>query len=154
MQLKPFNCISQKQTERNETKPNPTKRNRIMSRLTQILDDAINAELLADAELSGTIYPVDFDQVWQLLGYPNRSSAARCVIAQLIEGVDYIALKNHAAIKKCKSTEPLQKIMLTVQGCIFFAAIAKTEQGRNLRRYYVAKQCNRNAMLEHLYEAS
>ena len=125
-----------------------------MSTLTQILDDAIKAELSADSDLSGTIYPVDFDRVWQLLGYPNRHSAARCLIAQLIEGIDYIALKNYAAIKKCKSAEPLQKIMLTVQGYLFFAVLAKTEQGRNLRRHYVSNQRNRSTTLEQLYEAS
>lgn len=117
--------------------------------LAQVLDSAIDAQYL-----EGRIYTVDFDQIWEALGYQNRSSAARCVLYNLIQGTDFISMKNHEAVKNWRSKDPLQKIWLTVEGFVLFGLLAKNEQGRNLRLHYIKRQQLATTALERAYNVS
>lgn len=119
------------------------------NKLAQILDSALTAQ-----NSEGRIYTVDFDEVWELLGYPNRSNAARCVLFNLIQNTDFISVKDHAAIKNWRSNSPLQKIWLTAEGFVLFGMLAKNELGRNLRLHYVQQQQQTSTALERAYNAS
>jgi phage anti-repressor protein len=97
-----------------------------------------------EAEKIGVRFPVDFDDIWQPLGYSRRNNAGRRLIADLIEGHDYLLLKSEQPDNH-KDLSPQQKgaiasevkYKLTVEAFKMFAMAARTQQGREVRKYFI-----------------
>lgn len=97
-----------------------------------------------EASKAGVRFPIDFDDVWEALGYSRRDNAGRRLIADLIEGHDYLLLKNEESDNR-KGLSPqeratqkiLVKFKLTVEAFKMFAMAARTQQGREVRKYFI-----------------
>ena len=97
-----------------------------------------------EAEKTGVRFPVDFDDIWEALGYSRRNNAARRLIADLIEGHDYLLLKNekpdnHKGLspQEKAAQQTLIKFKLTIEAFKMFAMAARTQQGREVRKYFI-----------------
>lgn len=104
------------------------------------------AEIVEFAIRSQKHYAIDFDEVWKLLGFNHRNLAARKVTHNLVENYDYL-LRHQPENKK----QP-QVILLTLEGFKAFAAIAQTEQSREIRRYLVLREAKIVSSLKRLYK--
>lgn len=96
-----------------------------------------------------TEFPVDFDLLWQGLGYSTKASALRGFErSRLIEKQDYIILTNVESVnhkgfsaQEKAAAARLKKIMFTVDAAKAFCMMSETEAGKIVRSYFL--QCER-----------
>lgn len=125
-----------------------------MSILTQnFVFDALKAER------DGIEFPIDFDNVWRPLKYSTKSNAKRALQKGLIEGEDFIICDdpdNHgvSSVQELGAKTATEKILLTVDGFKHFCLMARTEQGRQTRRYFIETEKAYRAQLERLLLAT
>ena len=92
---------------------------------------------------SGERYPVDFDEVWQWVGYAKKQNAVELLKTNFEEQLDFLP-------QKVKSTggRPLQGYCLTVDCFKAFCMMAGTERGKEVRKYYLAVEKALAAMMK------
>ena len=84
-------------------------------------------------------FPVDFDDAWKWLGYGRKNNALAKLIADgFEEDIDYISAEKGAE----KSHGNSANYSLTVDCFKHFGMMAKTEQGKEIRRYFL--QCEKS----------
>jgi phage anti-repressor protein len=98
------------------------------------------------SEQEGIKFGIDFDEVWEVLGYRNRNQAGRRLIAQLIHGYDYIKYLTPSSKK-----QP-QKYLLSIEGFRALAMVANTYQGRTVREFFVNLEVEIKQDLERIYK--
>lgn len=89
------------------------------------------------AEQEGERFPVSFDTAWMFAGYARKDNAKRKLTAGtsgLIEGVDFAFLNSAEWTKDGRSSD---LIMMSCDAFKQFCLMAKTEQGRNIRLYFI-----------------
>ena len=96
---------------------------------------------------SGNDYPVDFDEAWQWLGYATKQKAEKKLKQNFEEGIDFnlnqtVKVQTEGARQVSR---PYTEIMLTVDCFKSLGMTAGTEQGKQIRKYFlecekVAKQ--------------
>jgi len=79
-------------------------------------------------------FPVDFDLAWLWLSYSTKGNAKRC-LARFREGKDFIR------VDKISETKPIQCFWLTVDCFKSLAMMAQTDQGDQVREYFL--ECER-----------
>lgn len=125
-----------------------------MSILTQdFVFDALKAER------NGSQFPIDFDNAWVELGYSTKGNAKRALQKGLTEAEDFIIYDkpdNHKgfSVQKLGAKAVTEKIFLTVDGFKHFCLMARTEQGRQTRRYFIETEKAYRAQLERLLLAT
>jgi phage anti-repressor protein len=93
---------------------------------------------------------VDFDWAWQLLGYSRKDSAKRTLVSYFEAKFDYFvqlpeespALPHdifHIEVENSKPGRPAEKIYLTVECFKEMGMLAKSEEGKQIRKYFL--QC-------------
>jgi anti-repressor protein len=98
---------------------------------------SLAAELLESSEG----FPIDFDVAWQWLGYTRKDNAKRAFLnAGFIEGIDYLI---HEELPTASFPRPEQKISMTVDCLKNWGMLSGTEQGKNVRKYFI--DCERVA---------
>lgn len=83
-------------------------------------------------EMQGIQFPVDFDVAWKIAGYSTKQKAKN-KLKYLTEGEDF--LTNRA--KTSTGGRPSQLIQLTCDALKHFCLLAETEQGRQIRQYFI-----------------
>jgi anti-repressor protein len=97
--------------------------------------------LAADLCESVEEFPIDFDMAWQWLGYTRKADAKRALLnAGFVEGID---LRITAQLPTASVPRPGEKISLTVDCLKSWAMMSGTEQGKNVRKYFL--DCERVA---------
>ena len=97
-------------------------------------------------------FPVDFDLAYHWIGYTRKDSAKKKLVRNFEKGFDYcvatdvefrqVAVKSKIKeIQRKKAVKPLEKIFLTIDCFKELAMLAGTDQGRNVRKYFI--QCER-----------
>lgn len=95
------------------------------------------------SERDGSQFPIDFDLVWAYLKYSTKGNAKRALTKGLVEGEDYLIISdnpdNHAglSVQEIGSKAVEEKIYLSVDGFKHFCLMARTEEGRHTRRYFI-----------------
>lgn len=94
-------------------------------------------------ELSGAIvksflesneeFPVDFEDAWKWIGYSSKQAAKKKLSNNFEEGVDYLS----KWIKTPSGGRSSESIKLTIDCFKSLAMMAGTEQGRNVRKYFL-----------------
>lgn len=85
-----------------------------------------------EQERGGESFPVPFDNVWAMAGYSRKSVALRH-FPKLEEGIDFCT-------DRCKTTgrgRPRKVYRLTTDALKHFCMMAGTEQGRQIRQYFI-----------------
>lgn len=77
-------------------------------------------------------YPVDFDDAWEWLGFANKASAKRKLSSFVID-VDY----STETLKNPSAGRPSESIRLTVEAFKMMGMMAGTEQGKQIRKYFL-----------------
>ena len=81
-------------------------------------------------------FPVDFDLVWQWIGYSRKDSAKRTLENAGFElGQDFQVI--HINVDNSKGGPKERKIMLTIDCFKSFCMMAGTEKGKEVRKYYI-----------------
>lgn len=112
-----------------------------MSILTQ---DFVFAALDSQEE-----YPIDFDDVWQGVGYSTKQKALERLIATHTEGLDFLTL----GLKSSTGGRPRASIGLTVDSFKSFCMVAETEEGRKVRQYFIQIEKAYRTQLEAQFQA-
>ncbi len=85
-------------------------------------------------------FPVDFDDLWQWCGYSRKDNALVVLQREMLESIDFsTSLKSQGIF----GTKPTTKYYLTIDATKMFAMMAKTEKGREVRKYFI--QCEKIA---------
>lgn len=83
-------------------------------------------------EQEGIKFPVDFDTAWQIAGYARKDIAKR-KLDKLIEGSDFSTDKR----KNGQRGRSREIINLTCDAFKHFCLLAETEQGKEIRQYFI-----------------
>ena len=93
-------------------------------------------ELAQDFIQSGDRFPVDLAEAWEWLGYSRKDSAKRALLnAGFIEDQDF-----HISVEATTtgiSAIVNEKVLLTIECFKMWAMMAGTEQGRQVRLYFL-----------------
>jgi phage anti-repressor protein len=91
--------------------------------------------------------------VWFDLGYSKKSNAVRRMKKVLVEGVDFCSDVSQSPT----DGRPSDDFLLTIDGFKHFCLLAETEEGRNIRQYFIdierAYRLQLERQLEGLYAA-
>jgi phage anti-repressor protein/phage antirepressor YoqD-like protein len=99
------------------------------------------------AESEGESFPADFDLAWKMAGYYDKSTGKRKLTSQssgLIVDEDYVIKKGKAILGQstesglCGRSSDL--IYLTCDAFKHFCLLAKTQQGRSIRQYFIESE--------------
>jgi len=90
-------------------------------------------------------FPMDFDDAWQLLGYSTKASAKRKLLKHFEQGFDYVRFNQKVESDNHSSFSPqelatlalVDKIMLTANCFKSMGMMAGTEQGKEVRNYFL-----------------
>lgn len=80
-------------------------------------------------------FKVNFDDMWQWVGYSTKANAKRTLETNFEEELDFIILDE--ATTTGISANPKQSIFLTVDCAKQFAMVAQTENGKVVRKYFL-----------------
>jgi len=81
-------------------------------------------------------FSIDFDGLWQWCGYSSKQKAKNRLLRNFEESLDYSS-KWLKATTTGISAVKVEKINLTITAAKEFAMLAQTEQGREVRRYFI-----------------
>ena len=82
-------------------------------------------------------YPVDFTDAWQWLGYTRKDNALRVLKANFQEHFDYSSLKRDTGKSSGGMRKPSIDYYLTSDCFRLLAMLAQTDQGKQVRLYYL-----------------
>jgi len=83
-------------------------------------------------ERNGVQFPVDFDIAWQLAGYSTKQKAQN-KLKYLKEGEDFLTDR----LKTSTGGRPGKLIEMTCDALKHFCLLAETDEGRNIRQYFI-----------------
>lgn len=93
-----------------------------------------NIELAQSLLDSPDQFPVDFEQAWQWLGYTRKDSALKTLKNYFIFGEDFALRQSAEWTRDGRSSD---FYVLTTNCLKEFGMVAKTEQGRLIRKYFL-----------------
>jgi anti-repressor protein len=84
-------------------------------------------------------YPVDFDDAWVWVEYSRKSDAKAKLVADFVEGVDYILrnIPQNSDTSNRGRGRPPKDIRLTVDCFKQFCLMAGTARGKQVRLHYL-----------------
>lgn len=85
-----------------------------------------------EQERNGTHFPADFDIVWKIAGYSSKQKAKN-KLKYLKEEVDFLTDR----MKSPNGGRPSELIEMTCDAVKHFCLLAETEEGRNIRQYFI-----------------
>jgi phage anti-repressor protein len=100
-----------------------------MSQLNFDLNTALT--LLDSAEQ----FPVDFDRAWQWIGYKQKVDAKQFLIKNFQLDMDYAMLQPE--LPTASNPRPKEQIRLTIEAFKMWGMMAGTEQGKQVRKYFL-----------------
>ena len=108
-----------------------------------------------ESEKTGNTFPIDFDDVWETIGYSRKDAAKRALVnSRLKLDVDYHLHRSVEMVKREQGggVQP-EKIYLTIDGFKQFCMLADTEQGAEVRRYFIDVEKTYRTQLEATFNA-
>jgi hypothetical protein len=101
-----------------------------------------------DAEKNGNQFPINFDDVWETLGYSRKDNTVRALLNSRVNTSPYILIKE--GINKNAGNEYL----LSLDGFKIFCLSAQTSEGQEVRKYFIAGERTYVQSLERQFAAS
>ncbi len=103
------------------------------------MNNIVKQEILSQLE-SEEQFPVDFDIFWKWLEFSSKGNAKRAFEkAGFIMGQDFdhIIISDNMVKRSQGGGVQLEKLMLTIDCAKSFAMMARTEKGREVRKWYL-----------------
>lgn len=95
-------------------------------------------------ERNGERFPVDFDAVWEVIGYATKASAKR-KLKRFKKNVDFSTPK----LKSSGGGRSSEVILLTCDAFKHFCLLAETDQGDAIRQYFIECEKRWNLVQQH-----
>lgn len=95
--------------------------------------DSLNPALVFALLKSSELFPIDFDDAWQWVGWTRKSTAKEILISNFVESVDFC----RKGFKSPSGGRPSEWILLTVDCFKSLAMMAGTPKGRRIRQYFL-----------------
>ena len=102
----------------------------IKSDISELLDQWL------EAEQNGEQFPVPFDDAWKMAGYSNKANAKRALL-DLTRGEDFSSVLMNKPSSNASKVSRSQYIKLTCDAFKSFCLMAKTEEGKMTRAYFI-----------------
>lgn len=103
-----------------------------------------------EAERNGEQFPIDLDDVWQPLGYVEKRNCLDSLKSYFKEGLDF----SSSGTKSPSGGRPSHRVCLSCDCYKMLGMVAKTDEGDNVRRYFVSVEKAYIANLERQLKAS
>jgi phage antirepressor YoqD-like protein/phage anti-repressor protein len=91
-------------------------------------------------------FPVDFELAWQWIGYAKKQNGKDKLTRNFEEGLDYTLLQMRETNQDGTFSHYYEKINLTIDCFKSLGMMARTEQGKEVRKYFL--QCEKIAKTE------
>ena len=104
------------------------------STLTTTEDIQSKVDRWLKSEENGERFPVSFEECWQIAGYKKRQDAAINIENNLIEDEEFLRKSVKNPFGKGRGRKSFD---LTCDAFKHFCLLAKTEQGRQIRQYFI-----------------
>jgi phage anti-repressor protein len=108
---------------------------------------AFSEELAQQLFDSNDVFVVDFDLAWVWLGYATKASAKRKLSKNLVKDKDYSTSWLNQPSNTASGVSCIERIMLTVDAFKSLGMMAGTDQGKNIRGYFL--DCERKAKMKY-----
>jgi phage anti-repressor protein len=82
-------------------------------------------------------YPINLENVYKMLGFANKGNAMKTIKSNFTKDEDYKVALFHTEKRKNEGGYNKEDIMLNVDTFKNLCMIAKTEKGKQIRKYYV-----------------
>jgi phage anti-repressor protein len=82
-------------------------------------------------------YPINLEHVYKMIGFANKGNAMKTIKSNFIENEDYKKLLFHTEKRKNEGGFNKETVMLNVDTFKNLCMIAKTDKGKEIRKYYV-----------------
>jgi phage anti-repressor protein len=82
-------------------------------------------------------FPINLENVFKMIGFANKGNAMKTIKSNFIENEDYKVALFHTEKRKNEGGHNKEKIMLNVDTFKNLCMIAKTDKGKEIRKYYV-----------------
>jgi phage anti-repressor protein len=82
-------------------------------------------------------YPINLENVYKMLGFANKGNAMKTIKSNFIKDEDYKVTLFHTEKRKSEGGYNKEKVMLNVDTFKNLCMIAKTDKGKEIRKYYV-----------------
>jgi len=116
-----------------------------MNSLTKIDGDIQNLiDNWLEQEQQGVQFPVDFETAWHIAGYARKDHAKRR-LSKFVEGSDFSSEKG----KNGQHGRSSQLIKLTCDAFKHFCLLAETEEGSQIRQYFIECEKKWNLVQKH-----
>jgi phage anti-repressor protein len=109
---------------------------------------AINEKMVSELLNSSEEFPIDFDVAWQWAGYTRKDNAIRKLKKYFIEGQDFSSDRRSASISGGSAIS----YSLTNDCFKEFCMVAGTENGKEVRRYYL--NCEKQLKEAHVHRVA
>lgn len=81
-------------------------------------------------------FPINLETVFAMIGFANKGNAMKTIKNNFVEGEDYKRLLFHVE-KNSTRGQPTQDIMLNTETFKLLCMLAKTPEGKEIKKYYV-----------------
>ena len=84
-------------------------------------------------------YPINLENVYEMIGFANKGNAKRTLVNNFNENDDYkiVILPRENNLRKDLGGRNEEKILLNVDTFKMICMLAKTENGKKIRKYYI-----------------
>ncbi|MDJ0712877.1 MAG: hypothetical protein QNJ54_01495 [Prochloraceae cyanobacterium] len=102
--------------------------------------DNFSIELARQLIESYEDFPVDFDLLWQWVGYSRKDKGKEMLVKNFEEGIDYRLHQIRETRANGSFSHYWEKIELTTGCAKEFGMLAQTDNGRLVRKYFIAAE--------------
>ena len=111
------------------------------------LDKEYIRHIVDQEEQNPGAFTVDFDLVWQAAGYANKGGAKKSLLKSgMVEGQDFCSFIQND--KREIGATQVEKISFTLDAAKHFLMLAKTEQGKLVRQYFIEAEKNMKRLIK------
>ena len=82
-------------------------------------------------------YPINLEHVFKMIGFANKGNAMKTIKSNFVENEDYKIALFHMEKRKNEGGFNKETVMLNIDTFKNLCMIAKTERGKEIRKYYV-----------------
>jgi phage anti-repressor protein len=118
----------------------------VTSNMTKTILSNFSLALASSLNNSADAFPVDFDRAWQWLGFSRKDNAKSSLMdCDFTEGIDFLIKQEleTPTVTGWVNPKPLERIQLTVDCFKTWGMMVGTEQGKQVRKYFL--ECERVA---------
>jgi phage anti-repressor protein len=93
-------------------------------------------------------YPINLENVYKMLGFANKGNAMKTIKSNFIKDEDYKITLFHTEKRKNEGGFNKEDVMLNVDTFKNLCMIAKTDKGKEIRKYYVKLENIHNKIIK------